>query len=407
MEYSGSSYCRSWSELPGDTIQLISEKTADVADFVRLRAVCSSWRCAAQRPSKMPTQLPWLMLNNDNPRSETRRFLCPASGEEYTLFLPEAVACKISGSSHGWLVLFRLPTGAVSLLNPFTRVQIPLPSLSSFPRKLHYDAADSEEYEGESEDDEEEYERKSEEEGNFYTCRVSLSSSPTMSSDCVVMAIKENSNVFAYCRPGDDAWTFVQTTLHYNIWSITYKDGRFYVMDFQGSGEVRYAAHPFTLIGEIQRCPFGSIPSVSFGLIESCCILSSDPNNTELVMVVHTEKLGRRSGFQSFNAFLLGLPVPDPATKQTGMRLRGWRENESLSEHALFWAGGQFLTMDASRFAGIINGNCVYYPVYENARYYVKQFKPNEKTSCRTAPPPPREGVYFNQLPMWIAPTLC
>ena len=49
-----------WSTLPGDLVRLVAGHLPDPLDFLRLRAVCRSWRSAVAF-SPPPRFLPWLL----------------------------------------------------------------------------------------------------------------------------------------------------------------------------------------------------------------------------------------------------------------------------------------------------------------------------------------------------------
>ena len=61
--------------------------------------------------------------------------------------------------------------------------------------------------------------------------KVALSSSPSLTSDYVVMAIY-NWVRLAICRPGDDGWTIVdeENVSHGNYEDVTYYKGQYYIV---------------------------------------------------------------------------------------------------------------------------------------------------------------------------------
>ncbi|XP_052152797.1 uncharacterized protein LOC127771034 [Oryza glaberrima] len=113
-----------WAQLPDDLLDNVAQRTAGIKDYVRLRAVCKSWR-SFLRPRSRP---PWLMLPYD-PCSEScvRGFLDASDGTVHEIDLPDTRGKRCCGSSHGWLVLERWPD--VWLLNPATRERVQLPPL--------------------------------------------------------------------------------------------------------------------------------------------------------------------------------------------------------------------------------------------------------------------------------------
>ncbi|KAJ3675741.1 hypothetical protein LUZ60_004783 [Juncus effusus] len=119
-----------WSLLLPDLLRSISEKLISLTDFLRFRAVCSHWRSASSSPPlHLPAQIPWLMLpfDPDPVGSFVVSFYDPVRSKIVKLDLPEMMGQRVCGSSHGWLVLEKVPE--VCLFNPITRARISLPSL--------------------------------------------------------------------------------------------------------------------------------------------------------------------------------------------------------------------------------------------------------------------------------------
>uniref|UniRef100_J3M0Q6 Uncharacterized protein n=1 Tax=Oryza brachyantha TaxID=4533 RepID=J3M0Q6_ORYBR len=114
-----------WAQLPDDLLDNVAQRTLGIKDYVRLRAVCKSWR-SFLRPRSRP---PWLMLPYD-PCSEScvRGFLDVSDGTVHEIDLPDTRGKRCCGSLHGWLVLERWPD--VWLLNPAKRERVQLPSLT-------------------------------------------------------------------------------------------------------------------------------------------------------------------------------------------------------------------------------------------------------------------------------------
>ncbi|KAF5207629.1 Ubiquitin-protein ligase, partial [Thalictrum thalictroides] len=132
-----------WPELPSELLDVIARKLISYVDYVRLRAVCPSWRLNLPKKPSF-TQLPLLLLPHyeNNIVSETHCSLFNLSDEKtYRLELPEVIAKgkQCWGSPHGWLVVLDEEGPFLSLLNPLTRDQIQLPSLFFFPSTLQND----------------------------------------------------------------------------------------------------------------------------------------------------------------------------------------------------------------------------------------------------------------------------
>ncbi|KAJ3686899.1 hypothetical protein LUZ61_016063 [Rhynchospora tenuis] len=79
---------RDWSEIPAELVHLIAKKLPDLVDFIRLRAVCTSWRSSAPL-SDPPHQFPWLLEQFDRGSFSSlrrkQRFYSVSSGETLTI----------------------------------------------------------------------------------------------------------------------------------------------------------------------------------------------------------------------------------------------------------------------------------------------------------------------------------
>ncbi|KAF3456686.1 hypothetical protein FNV43_RR01340 [Rhamnella rubrinervis] len=127
---------KEWSELQTDVSELILKKLALVEIF-RFRAVCSSWKIAAEsyissqsyNPSR---KTPWLMLGMDKHNDPFYLFNLTESKcyrvRSIFKFYYRRFWCL--GSSDGWLLLFQ-ETGETHLVNPFSGAEIQLPWMST------------------------------------------------------------------------------------------------------------------------------------------------------------------------------------------------------------------------------------------------------------------------------------
>nr|XP_019705558.2 F-box protein SKIP23-like [Elaeis guineensis] len=219
-----------WSQLPAELLEIISTKIIFITDYLRFRAVCTSWRSASPaRPRHLPPQLPWLLLPYDpSPdNADARRLFFDLRDRRiHQLDLPETRGKGVCGSSHGWLVLERHL--AISLLNPVTRAYIQLPPLNTSPKFLYFPpsgvprlfpALDA---------------------GQMFEKRciknVTLSSDPALNSDCIVMAVLQWDGILAFCRIRDESWTIISGAHFFSDKSIdvAYHDGRFYSVTAHG-----------------------------------------------------------------------------------------------------------------------------------------------------------------------------
>lgn len=125
-----------WSLLLPELLQSISEKITCITDYIYFRAVCWRWRLATLPiPHHLTPQLPWLLL----PRASREDILIEPKIQFYglswsemrTLRDPVLQGSRICGASRGWIILER--NKEVFLLNPVTRANIPVSSLSGVP----------------------------------------------------------------------------------------------------------------------------------------------------------------------------------------------------------------------------------------------------------------------------------
>nr|CAD1819833.1 unnamed protein product [Ananas comosus var. bracteatus] len=265
-----------WAELPVGILAKNLWRINPDTDLTNFTSVCKAWRAAAADDLlPLKHQMPWLLLTEeDYPGSggHTRSFYSLSEDKIHELPLPEACRRRCVGSADGWLVTLgeALEGEEMHILNPISRIRIPLPSQSTlllppedytFPEELIaqnqtaggmlgpngsdgeedlYDSGqeddygdddydddydeDDEDYDDDEDDDEEKGEEEEEGETDqqravreryqSFITKVVLSCSPAKKgSDCVALAIYGwSDNKLAYARPGDAAWTILSWT---------------------------------------------------------------------------------------------------------------------------------------------------------------------------------------------------
>ncbi|GJN03322.1 hypothetical protein PR202_ga20752 [Eleusine coracana subsp. coracana] len=114
----------SWEELPPDLLGLVLALLPCLADRVRLRAVCRTWRAAAaaQRHESLPPPLPWLALRDGSLISLDGAPVSCAPIIRKGVFSYRAV---------GNLAFLVHADGQCSLMNPLSGLTLPLPGLAS------------------------------------------------------------------------------------------------------------------------------------------------------------------------------------------------------------------------------------------------------------------------------------
>ncbi|KAJ3686894.1 hypothetical protein LUZ61_016058 [Rhynchospora tenuis] len=132
---------RDWSALPSELVHLIAKKLPDLVDFIRLRAVCTTWRSSSPL-SDPPHQLPWLLelsdteYGNFNTLRERQRFYSVSSDETLTISLtnkkPELRNFVLGGVYSGYLPFSYYREQTLSFFNPLTGDSFSLPPTHGF-----------------------------------------------------------------------------------------------------------------------------------------------------------------------------------------------------------------------------------------------------------------------------------
>lgn len=176
---------RNWTELPDHLLGLIIERLS-LTDYLRFGAVCVSWNSIIKnreyRPRPRP---PWLMLLTQGNNDRNAKFFNLIEERIYTIPLPPPIiGCRdLIGFSFGWLITMNTYTLAMHLLNPITRVQIPLPSLTTYPTRHTVRA---------------------------YQFKAALCSPPS-GGDFTVIVTCPSEHAVAIARSGDNIWTALYT----------------------------------------------------------------------------------------------------------------------------------------------------------------------------------------------------
>ncbi|EMS54581.1 hypothetical protein TRIUR3_19693 [Triticum urartu] len=101
-------------------------------DYIRFRAVCTSWNHICKEVSNHPRVDPWLMLPTK--ALEGAKFFSLPEKKSQTIHIPSVATIFGSmwtpvGSSHGWLIFFSPPQGTIQLVNPISSTSFQLPSI--------------------------------------------------------------------------------------------------------------------------------------------------------------------------------------------------------------------------------------------------------------------------------------
>ncbi|XP_049366233.1 F-box protein At2g26160-like [Solanum verrucosum] len=214
MEYQLSSKMSAdWSKLPYDLLVLIARRFNLIENYLNFGIVCKSWHSVTTKDNfnnDLP-RIPWLMLAEEGTCS-CRKFFSLYNGMILKKKIPKASG-KRCMESMGWLITVGKDAGEISLLHPFSGVEIELPHPNTMENYEHDRTAEL---------------------WTFFSKAV-LSASPSHTSDYVLMVMVPEglSNNLSFWRPGDLRWNRI-------IWDepehvdVTYFNGHFYSVGYWG-----------------------------------------------------------------------------------------------------------------------------------------------------------------------------
>ncbi|XP_071697851.1 F-box protein SKIP23-like [Rutidosis leptorrhynchoides] len=335
-----------WSELQPELIETIATKLKIHKDYIRFRAVCSSWhKSTSKTPKHLPSQLPWLMLPQTK-NHNSQPFFTLSDNRIHHLNLPEAsIIRRRCGSSHGWLV-FLEESPLIFVINPLTRVKHHLPPLNTFPNVTKFSFYDVGR----------EYELRTLH-GHVYVCslremrdsfikKVVFSSSPDDEDrDYVALVILNQTGDLAYCKKGDSLWKFIDNAELY-CEDVVFHKGCFYSV---------------SKFGNIAVCDIcGDVASVSF--INMDLQVGGDMQylvslGDELLLVSRYLDLGYDGDRGQVDSFYKTVEFRVFKLVLDGLV---WESVGKLDEWALFIGGNSSMAFRASEFEGC-EGNRVYF----------------------------------------------
>ncbi|KAJ3706247.1 hypothetical protein LUZ61_009952 [Rhynchospora tenuis] len=117
-----------WSVLPPELLQMVARKLPDISDFVKFRAVCTTWRSSAC-VSDPPPQLPWFLETAGYFNRKNLRFYSLLSGKIHTIPSPNSSGNWLRGPAHDYIILYDTTRCQISLFNPLTGRKVFLPFL--------------------------------------------------------------------------------------------------------------------------------------------------------------------------------------------------------------------------------------------------------------------------------------
>ncbi|XP_060206837.1 probable F-box protein At1g65740 [Lycium barbarum] len=207
-----------WSELQHDLLVLIVRRLNLIEDYLNFGTVCKSWHFVATKEnfnSNLP-RVPWLMLAEEEYDNTCRKFFSLCNGMILKKRIPKASG-KRCMESMGWLITVGKDEGEISLLHPFSGVQIQLPHQNTT----------------------EHYEFNQTPVPWTFVQKAVLSGNPCHTSDYVLMVIEGHYQFLSFWRPGDLLWTRIRKPAYFpHISDVVYFSGHFYAVSYNGCVQV-------------------------------------------------------------------------------------------------------------------------------------------------------------------------
>ncbi|GAB2212052.1 hypothetical protein Droror1_Dr00025396 [Drosera rotundifolia] len=262
-----------WDELPEELVIEIGERVGRYDDFESVAEVSSHWKSSLRSTSycgRSP-QVPWLMLpavedeNIDKASTTSLRFYSLSKRMiHHQCTMPMKINDVRCYSSNGWLLMVSRYL-SMSLYNPFSGRQIPLPDKTSL--------GDHDVFDDTNDDDDDCKDMFAQ-----FVQKCALSSSPSSGiDDFSVMIIYGKFSRLAIWSVGDNAWTRVEAAGHMfkgAFLDITCFQGDFYAVDCEcrvlavactrskpGMGEITKTPIKANVVVDVSRfCPEFVIP---------------------------------------------------------------------------------------------------------------------------------------------------
>ncbi|TMW96882.1 hypothetical protein EJD97_006613 [Solanum chilense] len=231
-----------WSKLQSDLLGVILSRMDLIEDYLNFSSVCKSWHSVAKEHrfiSNLP-RAPWLMLaeedDGDEDDNTCRKFYSFYNDMIFKKRIPEAHG-KGCMESMGWLITVGKEDGEISLLHPFSGVQIQLPHQNTTTL----------------------YEFNRTRFPWIFIKKAVLSANPSHTPDYVLMVIEGKTERLSFWRPGDLLWTRITKPIGFGYFSdVIYFNGSFYAITYGGCIQVCDFTSPqsasIRIIMQIARC---------------------------------------------------------------------------------------------------------------------------------------------------------
>ncbi|PIA60649.1 hypothetical protein AQUCO_00300280v1, partial [Aquilegia coerulea] len=372
-------------QLPYHISFLIAERLETVSDKCCFRSLSKSWRAA------LPTffvQPPFLMLsesqldsfeNNKNKSEKDEKVeVNPHPRVPLRGFVGHQM--RFVRSTGNWLIAIDL-SDEIHILNPFSRVQFHLPSVSKFENVVNQNI-----------------------DRNCIVHKVILSSTPLITKDCIAIAIHHHKRLVAIARLGDPSWITIQTP--YYIDDVIFFKNQFYVVTVEGVAMV------CDIVDRMASVLTEVLPVSGIGLQYELKYLVE--MSGELLLVVKF-LCHYNDHYEDYDEFFHD--IKDPAYKTDKFEVhrldildKKWKRLLNLGNYYLFFGFNTSIAISAENYPGLRN-NCIYYYTDDYAYGYMSDKSPGgidmgvfdlEDKTIR----PHYQGVsncYYSP-PLWVIP---
>ncbi|KAL5716113.1 SWR1-complex protein 3 [Ranunculus cassubicifolius] len=305
------------ADLPEEIINLVLKRLCSIEDFVRSEAVCKLWQSVVVSLKKKKTSFnhPWMMLpNNDNVTS----FFCLSSKSVFNFKFPHIRDMRCWGSPYGWVVTFGLDLN-IGLLNPFSKLELSLPPQSSFDNQYNMEVTPTRL-------------RKS------FVLKFVLSSSPSSNKECIVVAIYAEYRTLAFAKPGDEAWTPIDSHDVCCFQDVILFKGQFYAANNTGKVVVCEINTPHPRAKQVAPPPEKFNPINKAYLIE----LSGELLLIERVINGNKKRRHLLCGFHYVTKFFV--------VYKLDVHNKRWEKIFDLGEYALFLGGNTSFAVSTAEY---------------------------------------------------------
>ncbi|KAL3524127.1 hypothetical protein ACH5RR_016961 [Cinchona calisaya] len=346
---------------------MIAEEEKEKVEFnddIFFCFLCGLWQfpktySSNSKEEKSPPLPPWFVPAEDDKvvkdaAPKIRSFFNLSTLKTYDFELPEASGRNCLGASYGCIFTLGYDL-QINLLHPFTREQIPLPSMLAFTNQYNY----SQDF-------------WPQEVFDTFVRKVVLSSNPWTEKDCIVAAIYGEFRLLAFARIGDTVWTNIQVPSR-RYKDIIFYEGKLYAVD--GRGNVVVCNNIVDHNGDDGPRATAIATPLPTGTKENFYLVES---SGDLLLVSRVREVifsGDEEDGEVPDEYTVGFSVlkldeysscdihsedGQQGSCSTAYPYK-WTEVNGLGDEALFLGRNASLSLPASKFNGSLKANCIYF----------------------------------------------